>query len=193
MQTQTGEYAPASHGYDSLGHTNSVQPSEHRAPRDQPAAQDPGTNYFRPFKPGVGNVQEDSDEPVRQQPNSQVPEGKRKSQRTNSPEQRQNSDRSPTIESQKAKLVDPNGNTSKDKSSPPETRDKPSKPKSSSGDEGSFKLFGLLKKDDKPKEAVVPMFSSERSAEEDIEHYPEDKNPFESDDCEWDPNNRGGH
>ena len=96
-------------------------------------------------------------------------------------------------EGQKSKPGELTKSASKDvengKSSPKEVREKPK----GSSDEGGFKLFGLLKKDDKPREQVVTMVSSERSTEEDLEHYPEGKNPFGDDeDCEWDPNNRGG-
>ena len=181
IQTQTAEYPPASHGYNSIGHTKPVQPPEYTETADQGklAEQQPtGTNYFRPFKNGVGNV---SDEP--KQPDTGA---------SKTPVKEPPAELSPKKESQvpatsASSSQDP---SPEEKASPGESRDK-AKPSSSSEDSGGLKLFGARKKD-KLKEQVVPMVSSERSVEEDLEHYPEEKNPFDDDeDCEWDPNNRG--
>ena len=196
VQTYTGDYPPASHGYDSLGHTNSIQPPEYTQHPEQPKPQSQGTNYFRPFKDGVGNVQEEPNgsiprEPERDREIGGSIDGKRKS-----PEAKQKgvTERPSSSASPNVKSKDPNKSTSKDmtkeKSSPKAVREKP---RGSSTEEGGFKLFGLRKKDEKPKEQVVTMVSSQRSVEEDLEQYAEDKNPFDDDeeDCEWDPNNRG--
>ena len=199
IQTQTGDYPPASHGYDSIGHTNSIQPPEYTRNPTQPTSQGQETNYFRPFKEGMGNVQDERSETPPQPPEDSparrgIPEDKRKSQKAEVPvvEQKQMAEQKSSTGGQKGKSEGLTKIDSKDavggKSSPKEVREKPK----SSSDEGGFKLFGRLKKEEKPKEQVVTMVSSERSTDEDLEHYPDDKNPFEDDaDCEWDPNNRG--
>ena len=145
----------------------------------------------------MGNVREEQNESIPRQP-ERKPEisgsidGKRKS-----PEAKQKSvtERPSSAASENTKSKDTDKSASKDmtkeKSSPKEVHEKR---RGSPSEEGGFKLFGLLKKDEKPKEQVVTMVSSQRSVEEDLEHYPEDKNPFDDaddDNCEWDPNNRG--
>ena len=194
VQTFTGDYAPASHGYDSLGHTKSIQPPEYTERQEQPKQPDHGANYFRPFKEGMGNVPDDPKETVAKTTNGTKgdPQGVKSPRR--STKQKEVAAHASSPASQKSEPEDQNKNIRKDTSkeshsSPKEGREKP---KSSPTDESGFKLFGLLKKEDKPKEQVVTMVSSERSVEEDLEHYPDDKNPFYDDeDCEWDPNNRG--
>ena len=196
VQTYTGDYPPASHGYNSLGHTNSVQPPEYTQHPEQPKPQNQGTNYFRPFKDGVVNVQEEQNENIRKQPERNPEFSGSIDDKRKSPEakQKRGTERPSSAASQNNKSKEPDKSTSKDntkgKSSPKKVREKP---RGSPTEEGGFKLFGFRKKDDKPKEQVVTMVSSQRSVEEDLEHYPEDKNPFDDDneDCEWDPNNRG--
>ncbi len=193
VQTQSAEYPPASHGYDSLGHTNSVQPPEYSeldGPRKRPVTgpDAENTNYFRPFKDGVGNV---PDEPKATKSSQSSVESKSPKQERKPPPAKQNT----VTEQLSAKSESPPADAvSKDpeKSSPKAGAEKAKV--AGTPDEGGFKLFGLRKKEEKPREAVVTMVSSERAEEEDLEQYPEDKNPFDEDDddnCEWDPNNRG--
>ena len=149
IQTQTGDYPPASHGYDSIGHTNSIQPPEYTPHPSQPSSQGQGTNYFRPFKDGMGNVPHEPRgiTPKETSTKGETPDNRRKTQKTKVTvaEQKQMAERKSSSEGQKYKPERLTKSTSKDvdngKSSPKETREKPK----GSSDESSFKIIWVTK------------------------------------------------
>ena len=200
----------AAHGYQSLGHSSPVQPPDYRQAvhgQSGPYSEPPASSYYPP-----------PPDP-RSSPSTSREQGSPDPTRPQSPPQQDVRPKSPEVQSdqrqsKKARpsLISRTESQERSNTPEPDTKsidsDSSEKAKSSRGEgakspsEGSFKLFGLLKKEEKPKEEPVAMVSSQRSLEEDEEQYPEGKNPFEDDDednmsdggqagFEWDPNNRG--
>ncbi len=204
---------PAAHGYQSVGHSSPVEPPDytqavhgHNASQSEPPANSyypppqqgpdprspPSTSAQQPGPADQSRPKSPTEQDVRpKSPQKQSEQSQTKKARPSLISRTESQERSHTPEPDNKSLESDSSEKAK---SPGEGRKSPS--------EGSFKLFGLLKKEEKPKEEPVAMVSSQRSLEEDEEQYPEGKNPFDEDEednmsdggaagFEWDPNNRG--